>query len=63
MAKKLRSKRVAAGAMMNTKIKMSFKLNESGQPTDCEPYNRTESNMLVEEVCFDFPHKHAAYRS
>jgi len=36
--------------MMNTKIKVSFRLNDKGQPADCEPHNRTEANCLVEEV-------------
>ena len=36
--------------MMNTKIKLSFQLNDMGRPTDCEPYTRTEANSLVEEV-------------
>lgn len=39
-----------AGAMLTTKIKVSLKLDEKGQPIDCEPYNRTEANALVEEV-------------
>lgn len=53
MAKNLRGKRVKAGAMMSSKIKVAFRLNEEGKPTDCEPYSRLEANILVEEVSHD----------
>ena len=50
LAKKLRAKRVEIGAMLTTnKIKVSFRLDAKGKPTDCEPYNWTKAHMLVEE--------------
>lgn len=36
--------------MKATKLKIAFKLDERGQPVDCEPYTRTEAHSLVEEV-------------
>ena len=36
--------------MKSTKLKITFKLDERGQPVDCEPYTRTEAHSLVEEV-------------
>jgi exoribonuclease R len=50
LASKLRKKRQEAGAMMQKKIKVSFKLGEEGKPVDCEAGERNDANVLVEEV-------------
>jgi exoribonuclease R len=40
--------------MMQSKIKVSFKLDDEGKPVDCEAYGRSEANVLVEEVSFSY---------
>ena len=37
--------------MMSTKIKVSFSLDDQGQPIDCDAYRRVDANVLVEEAC------------
>lgn len=50
IAKVRRAKRLEEGAMMSTKLKISFRLDDNGQPIDCDTYSRTDANSLVEEV-------------
>jgi len=49
LASKLRERRVNAGAMLSTKLGVSFELNQEGRPVDCESYRRTAANSVVEE--------------
>jgi exoribonuclease R len=37
--------------MISHKLKVNISLDERGQPVDCDSYQRTEANTLVEEVC------------
>lgn len=46
----MRAKRSDNGAMMSSKNKMLFKLDDQGKPTDCFQYSKTDANVLVEEV-------------
>lgn len=50
IAKQLRSARFNNGALSLEGMKIKFTLDENGLPSDCGPYERTESNLLVEEV-------------
>lgn len=51
LAQKLRKTRLDGGAMSSDrKIKVSFSLNETGEPVDVEAYKRADANSLVEEV-------------
>lgn len=50
LAKQLRERRFQAGAITGESLELNFTLDESGHPIDCGSYERTESNMLVEEV-------------
>jgi exoribonuclease R len=54
IAKRLRARRLEAGAMTSTKLKISFQLDDRGQPIDCDTYTRTDANSLVEEVSRSF---------
>ncbi|ORY21371.1 hypothetical protein BCR39DRAFT_64105 [Naematelia encephala] len=49
LAKKLLQKRTEAGAMVDSKVKVTFELNEEGRPIDCVSSQRTDANILVEE--------------
>ncbi|TFK23257.1 RNB-domain-containing protein [Coprinopsis marcescibilis] len=49
IAKQLRVERFKNGAMSLDSLKLKFSLDEAGLPTDCGSYDRTESNMLIEE--------------
>ncbi|KAL4241972.1 DIS3-like exonuclease 2 [Abortiporus biennis] len=49
LAKQLRSRRLQAGCLNNETMRLTFKLDESGLPIDCEPYNHSDANDLVEE--------------
>ncbi|KAF8913951.1 SSD1 protein [Gymnopilus junonius] len=50
LARKLRTRRFEAGALSLDSPTLSFKLDESGLPTDCGQYERTEANTLIEEL-------------
>lgn len=54
LAKQLRAKRFQDGALSLSSSRLSFKLDENGLPTDCEQYEHTEANDLVEEVSNSF---------
>jgi protein SSD1 len=54
LAKQLRAQRFENGALSFDSARLSFKLNENGFPEDCWQYERTDSNILVEEVWADF---------
>ncbi|PPQ94041.1 hypothetical protein CVT25_009889 [Psilocybe cyanescens] len=49
LAKKLRARRFENGTLSLESLKLSFKLDENGLPTDCGQYERTEANTLIEE--------------
>lgn len=49
LAKIMRQTRFAQGALSTNNVRLSFKLDESGQPIDCQPYQTREANWLVEE--------------
>lgn len=49
LAKKLRTKRFENGALSLESLTLSFKLDDTGLPTDCGQYERTEANTLIEE--------------
>ncbi|KAI0053558.1 RNB-domain-containing protein [Auriscalpium vulgare] len=50
LAKQLRARRFQSGALSLESPRLSFKLNDAGQPVDCSQYQRTEANELVEEL-------------
>ncbi|KAF8843134.1 RNB-domain-containing protein [Paxillus ammoniavirescens] len=49
IAKQLRAKRFQDGALSLTDSRLSFALDENGLPKDCEQYDYTEANEVVEE--------------
>ncbi|KAF6762266.1 SSD1 protein [Ephemerocybe angulata] len=49
IAKILRADRFKNGALSLEGMKIKFTLDENGLPADCGPYERTESNFLIEE--------------
>ena len=49
IASKLRQKRIEAGALVKSRHKIGFKLDEEGNPVDCSLHTQTEANSLVEE--------------
>ncbi|KAF9057619.1 hypothetical protein BJ165DRAFT_1335477 [Panaeolus papilionaceus] len=49
LAEKLRSQRFKNGALSLESPSLSFTLDENGYPTDCDQYDRTEANTLIEE--------------
>jgi protein SSD1 len=50
IAKQLRAKRFQDGALSLSDSRLSFALDENGLPKDCEQYDYTEANEVVEEV-------------
>ncbi|KAF9247096.1 SSD1 protein [Melanogaster broomeanus] len=50
IAKQLRSKRFRDGALSLSVSRLSFTLDENGLPTNCEQYDHTEANEVVEEL-------------
>lgn len=49
LAKKLRAKRVASGAMLSSRARISFNLDDEGNPTDCNVQERGDAHAIVEE--------------
>ncbi|KAF9222020.1 RNB-domain-containing protein [Gyrodon lividus] len=49
IARQLRAKRFQDGALSLSGSRLSFTLGENGLPTDCEQYDYTEANEVVEE--------------
>ena len=50
LAKQLRERRFQNGAITSESNSIKFTLDDNGHPTDCGSEERTEANMLVEEV-------------
>lgn len=50
MSEVLRAGRFEKGALATTSLRLSFKLDDNGNPIDCGQYEQTEANRLVEEV-------------
>lgn len=50
LAKSIRARRAQAGFLSMSSMRLSFTLDESGLPADCEPYERSDANDLIEEV-------------
>ena len=53
LASKLKARRIQNGTLCLENLSLSFKLEENGLPIDCGQYERTEANILVEEVGAD----------
>ncbi|SCV73957.1 BQ2448_6387 [Microbotryum intermedium] len=49
IARNLKKERFENGALRIDNVKVSFKLDEDGQPEDCDHYVRKEANELIEE--------------
>ncbi|KAE8269781.1 hypothetical protein A4X09_0g2548 [Tilletia walkeri] len=49
LAQKLRKRRFDNGALKIDNVKLSFKLDEHGLPTDASPYKTFEAHQLIEE--------------
>lgn len=49
LAKNLRAERFKNGALSLESLRLSFKLDDNGLPSDCGQYTRTDANELVEE--------------
>lgn len=49
LATQIRQRRFEDGALKINNVKLSFKLDDSGQPIDCSPYSGTAANSLIEE--------------
>ncbi|RCI07107.1 hypothetical protein CU098_011604 [Rhizopus stolonifer] len=49
MSKSMRKRRFANGALSINSIKLSFKLNELGEPCEISVYEQKDSNRLIEE--------------
>ena len=43
-------RRIESGTLRVESYRLSFELDDSGAPVDCNPYIRTEANSLIEEV-------------
>lgn len=50
LAEKIRARRAKAGFLSLSTIKLTFKFDENGLPTDAAPYERMPANDLIEEV-------------
>ncbi|KAJ1736362.1 hypothetical protein LPJ72_001474 [Coemansia sp. Benny D160-2] len=49
LSKIMRQRRFDNGALSLSSVKLSFELNEAGEPIDCWPYAIKDSNRLIEE--------------
>lgn len=50
LAKKLRAQRFENGTLSLDSLKLQFKLDDQGKPSDCGQYQRTDANDLIQEV-------------
>lgn len=50
LAKQMRAHRFENGTLSLDSLRLSFKLDDNGLPTDCWQYKRTDANDLIEEV-------------
>lgn len=50
IAQQLRTRRFHAGTLAIESVKLAFKLDANGLPTDCDGYSRYDAHKLVEEV-------------
>ncbi len=51
LAKKLRAARFENGTLSLESLRLEFKLDDNGHPTDCWQHTRADANDLVQEVC------------
>ncbi|KAH9951601.1 RNB-domain-containing protein [Amylocystis lapponica] len=49
LAKQLRARRLQNGCLQTETLRLSFTLDETGQPIDCGQYERKQANNVVEE--------------
>lgn len=49
LAKSIRARRFQNGTLSLESLRLSFKLDENGMPTDCGQYQRNDANELIEE--------------
>lgn len=47
----MRARRFESGCLGLHSIRLHFELGDDGLPLDCSPYDATEANYLIEEVC------------
>lgn len=69
LSKHMRKRRFESGALSMNSVRLSFKLNEQGEPEDVWVYELKESNRLIEEfmlranmsvaekICSQFPNE------
>lgn len=49
LAKQMRARRFQNGTLSLDSLRLSFKLDDNGLPTDCWQYTRTDAHDLIEE--------------
>jgi protein SSD1 len=49
LAKQMRARRFQNGTLSLDSLRLSFKLDDNGLPTDCWQYTPTDANELIEE--------------
>lgn len=49
LASKLRSRRIENGAMLSQRARLSFTLDEAGEPVDVSVQEKNDANMVIEE--------------
>lgn len=50
LAKKFRAGRFENGTLSLNSLRLQFKLDDNGIPTDCWQYERADANEMIEEV-------------